>query len=556
MNQGVFSVVGMPYSGSTLLSFILGSHSQVYNGADLHHLNPDRKGQCSIHKTKCPIFTEQALDDIYSSFGHCDEWYDKISYYSNSPFIVDASKRLGFFEQTLRKTQKNTVVIALNKHPMRALASDLYNRLFDRKLKITDLARIEKYKKENQQEIQDFLVNRMNTLLTDVKNRKQLLEEVAERENIQDIVYLKYEEYIKRPHKIFSNLLNKFQLDYDKNFTNYHEYEHHPITGNIAPVWKLRNTNKNYKDNNDNFRKNFYLKNSSSIVADNKFRQLLSNDEINWIQSQPQYHELLQILDYRPMDEKSSNDNFVKYKSWTEIERNTHISLSHKYIYFQVSKSASSTVKYYLQLAELKGTPWEGKVANVNKKYMSPHLSPFQLPHNRFKKILKSDNFKKITFVRNPYTRLLSCYLHRIIGQPKSRSAKQLTAQMNRTDITDITFEEFIKFICQQQSKEMESHWRVQYDEVLGGEVKFDFIGKQENLTDDIKSLLKYLYGSNEYINVDNSTNESPQSTSASDKLNKYYTNELIDLVRTRYQNDFEYFGYSLELPVNRSERR
>ena len=53
--RGVYAVVGMPYSGSTILSFLLGSHSLIYNGADLHHLNPERRGSCSIHKDKCDV---------------------------------------------------------------------------------------------------------------------------------------------------------------------------------------------------------------------------------------------------------------------------------------------------------------------------------------------------------------------------------------------------------------------------------------------------------------------------------------------------------------------
>ena len=57
--EGIHAVLGMPYSGSTLLSFIMGSSDQVYNGADLHHLNNERKGICSIHKDKCPVFSSE-----------------------------------------------------------------------------------------------------------------------------------------------------------------------------------------------------------------------------------------------------------------------------------------------------------------------------------------------------------------------------------------------------------------------------------------------------------------------------------------------------------------
>lgn len=50
-----------------------------------------------------------------------------------------------------------------------------------------------------------------------------------------------------------------------------------------------------------------------------------------------------------------------KIKPWSDVERNTHISLANNYVFFQVSKSASSTVKYYLQSYELRKTPWKKK---------------------------------------------------------------------------------------------------------------------------------------------------------------------------------------------------
>ncbi|MDJ0570882.1 MAG: hypothetical protein QNJ53_17805 [Pleurocapsa sp. MO_192.B19] len=53
----IIGILGLPYCGSTLLSYILGSHSQIYNAADLYKLNPRHKGKCSIHGEKCPVWT-------------------------------------------------------------------------------------------------------------------------------------------------------------------------------------------------------------------------------------------------------------------------------------------------------------------------------------------------------------------------------------------------------------------------------------------------------------------------------------------------------------------
>lgn len=297
-NKGVFAVVGMPYSGSTLLSFVLGSNPYVYNGADLHYLNNTKGGQCSLHKEKCDVLSQTGLEDIYSKFGNHDAWYDAISHHTGRPYIVDASKQLSFFEQVLPLTSKPVVVIALNKHPMRALASDLYNRLFDRKLKMKNLNDIHEYIEKNENKIKDFLLKRIRAILLDIEGRASLLEKIKLRDNVIDIAFLKYEDYLESPSKEFGKLLSKFDLFYDENYLNYTQYEHHPITGNMAPIWKMREDGKQKKTSNNDFRKDFYGKNDSPVVLDNKYQYLFTKDLIEWIEDLREYKSLVLRLGY------------------------------------------------------------------------------------------------------------------------------------------------------------------------------------------------------------------------------------------------------------------
>jgi hypothetical protein len=303
--EGIYAVVGMPYSGSTLLSFILGSNDQVYNGADLHHLNGERKGVCSIHKDKCPVFTPDSLAEVYEAFSDCDAWYDKIAEVTKRPFIFDASKQISFFREVLPKTRKKVVVIALNKHPMRALSSDIYNRFFARQKKMESLSDIRDYMKSNKEEVRHFILKRLDALLVDIEERAILLKSISERDNILEIVNLSYESYVENPTEVFSKLLGLYGLEYREEFLEYRNYEHHPVTGNLAPIWKVRNSGKSSNKVEKNFRKNYYLKDSSSIVIDNKYNELFSEEEINWIESRSRYKKLLAVLGYRPMRKRS-----------------------------------------------------------------------------------------------------------------------------------------------------------------------------------------------------------------------------------------------------------
>jgi len=135
-------------------------------------------------------------------------------------------------------------------------------------------------------------------------------------------------------------------------------------------------------------------------------------------------------------------ENFLKVKTRNDFENNTHISLKNRYVFIQVSKAASSSVKWALQSLEFLNTPW--KVMDVNNKFYAPHISPYQVSEESLEEIFNSDSFKKVAFVRNPYTRLLSCYLHRIIGNPRSASNKALMFATGGKGGPDISFNEFV----------------------------------------------------------------------------------------------------------------
>lgn len=235
------------------------------------------------------------------------------------------------------------------------------------------------------------------------------------------------------------------------------------------------------------------------------------------------------------------------FKSSKELDLDTHISLKHKYVYIMVCKAASSTVTYHLQYAEFLGSKFS--VKNVNSRYQSPHIAPFQLTSKRFLTILQSDAFRKVTVVRNPYSRLLSCYLHRIIGTPNSNPTKKaLSALVGKEKVPELTFGEFVNLICDQENREMERHYALQHDTVMYPLVRYDFIGKVETLHDDLLKMESLLFKKPRFDRkalVEE--NRAPMQTNSNSKILKYYTDEIAAKVAERYRLDFETFGYSTD---------
>ena len=224
---------------------------------------------------------------------------------------------------------------------------------------------------------------------------------------------------------------------------------------------------------------------------------------------------------------------------------NTHISIKNRYVFFQVCKAGGSTVTYHLQSQEFCGSMW--RVQDPRNKHLSPHLSPFQLPDDLLAAAMTSSDWKRVTFVRDPFSRLLSCYLHRIIARPDSASAKHLrqVSGLGRNP----TFEQFVRVVCAQPSNKMERHWRVHADEVLIDLVDLDFVGRIERTRQDLEGLLLHLFGRQAFDErALNEINASPMKTNANERFEEYYSDRLVEAVVERYQRDFETFGYSTEL--------
>ncbi|WP_158637103.1 sulfotransferase family 2 domain-containing protein [Arenimonas daejeonensis] len=227
-----------------------------------------------------------------------------------------------------------------------------------------------------------------------------------------------------------------------------------------------------------------------------------------------------------------------------DFEDSTNISLRNKYVYFAVDKVANSSIKNSLYTIELE---------SVNKappspfdKRLSPLLSPYQLPPDLLRVVLNSGNYFRFAFVRNPYSRTLSCYLDRILN-PTSKPRAHLLRTLKAKDVVteDISFDLFVRTICAQKSPDQNSHWRVQADDILWGDMEFDFIGKFENLWEDMGEVSRRIWGEVRPPMAASEVNKSPKVTNAGSKLAQFYTPELADLIYERFRADFDAFGYS-----------
>ena len=237
-------------------------------------------------------------------------------------------------------------------------------------------------------------------------------------------------------------------------------------------------------------------------------------------------------------------DKVASIKPKADFLALTYISLRNHYVYLAVGKAANSTVKHHLYELEYTGTRFKTK--SVHDRQTSPLLSPFQLPDDLLEEVFTSAKYFRFSVVRNPYSRLLSCYLDRIV--PGAGAAyRQLIRALGRPDGSTVSFPEFIRTACAQAPYAQNNHWRLQVAEICTDAIPYDFVGKQESFAEDMASVWARI-APNHPLPEFAHANKSPSITGAKSRLHEYYTPELVELVRTAYRADFDRFGYPLDL--------
>jgi hypothetical protein len=242
-------------------------------------------------------------------------------------------------------------------------------------------------------------------------------------------------------------------------------------------------------------------------------------------------------------------EDIKKNKTIDDFNAYTLISLKNRYVYFAVSKAANSTIKWMLRTIEYEGTKY--RIKNIHNWREAPHVFPFQLAREDVASLLTTDEHMfRFAFVRNPYTRLLSCYLDRIV-RSATVSKKRLYRYMEIDDISkQVTFADFVDAISAQSPPQMDSHWRVQTNDICFDTVSFSRVFHFEDLAGGLGTLEKEVFKTPKAILHDLTLNKSPSKTSAADRLHEYYTPYLQEKVYSIYKADFDNFGYAPELQL------
>ena len=221
----------------------------------------------------------------------------------------------------------------------------------------------------------------------------------------------------------------------------------------------------------------------------------------------------------------------------------THVSQKHGFVYVETPKVACTTIKRALQIIENDGST-DGLVNNVHDRKNSPLLNIFNAPYS-VEQIFKSPDLFRFCFVRDPFTRIVSAYLDKLVINQWERNRRMPALGFKPT--AHVSLKVFLKTIRAQKPEEMDIHWMPQSCLLRPELVHYDFIGRFDAFQAGFETVIGRIEPS--FLEDNAEFDFSRHKTGASTKALDLIGEEEADLIRELYECDFEAFSFDRNWP-------
>lgn len=187
------------------------------------------------------------------------------------------------------------------------------------------------------------------------------------------------------------------------------------------------------------------------------------------------------------------------------------------------------------------------------KNLSNPYLISFSETYSAERGFVSNtDNTKKFLFVRNPYQRLLSCYVDkllapnpvywRLLGVPAVQTVRKPQTPSSEICGHDLTFSEFIKYVIIAMGTNKrgflgKSHKKLGINRDLHFEqltvlckpchLKYDFVGKMESFKEDSLALLRQMNLSHVAKFIQNNDGRYAAEDAINDTVNQPFYSEF-----------------------------
>ncbi len=222
-----------------------------------------------------------------------------------------------------------------------------------------------------------------------------------------------------------------------------------------------------------------------------------------------------------------------------QINYLSHHSRARGYIYIEVPKVACTTIKRVLQDGE------PGVSHPIPRDVHDRGISALARPGEDavwYLSALRAPEIFTFAFVRNPYTRALSCYLDKFVENPSERA--RLAPELGLPDETP-DFGTYLAAVHAQPPEAWEIHWASQTSLIRPDRIAYDYLGRFENFADHFGQVCRTIG-----VPADGVARGTAHATGAGQRICDYFGPDEISLVRAIYADDFRTFGYGYGLDI------
>lgn len=286
-DRTIVAIICPSYSGSTLLTALLGSHSEIFGGGELQWLFSDDKKKVIdiIESSESQLKNALIWKELYENKVAENQLYDVIFDRINYKVLIDSSKRSRFFENIVPlHREKQFLFIYLLKHPMRLLASHIMHR--------SESPECRHMTREQA----------IEHILDDIHERIVYQHLIASK--IGDgnrMLFVKYESLVDDTSGTIQYILNELGLPFEQDILNYQSKAHHMLGGNAGPRSQISKSRAGGASRfSSKIQQNFY-KNLDGIKMDNNYRLFFTPEEIIRLNQTKKMLTLMHILGYEPI---------------------------------------------------------------------------------------------------------------------------------------------------------------------------------------------------------------------------------------------------------------
>ncbi|WP_286828968.1 MULTISPECIES: sulfotransferase family 2 domain-containing protein [Kordiimonas] len=234
-----------------------------------------------------------------------------------------------------------------------------------------------------------------------------------------------------------------------------------------------------------------------------------------------------------------------------DTARDSVLSKELGYGYVPISKAANTNVKRFLWQVEHE----LGHCRPVGEQYFSVHNYGWRFgrpdartPWLGFRKSAIEEFYaalvgrRMLTVVRNPYIRLLSGYLEKIVAKVDVEPNIPAKFQLPRRPDN---FADFVYMVCDRPSARTDIHFRSQTYASLFDFIAYDAVGHVETLAAGLADFSVAALG-RDFSHLLSA--KADHAMKARQKLKDHYTPDVARAIYARFRDDFLNFGYDYDL--------